>query len=142
MTLLLINLLIFYNTFSPALDSGKEVRVVFCDISKAFDRVRHAGLIHKLRTAGIYGQILKWCVSYLENRKQHVVLPGAESGWNYINAGVQQGSIIGTLLFLLYINDIVNEIGSNIRLFANDTSLFIIVKNPNQAAEILNSDLF
>ena len=65
-----------YNTFCQALDSGKEVRVVFCDISKAFDRVWHAGLIHKLRAAGISGQILKWFVSYLENRKQRVVLPG------------------------------------------------------------------
>ena len=130
-----------YNTFCQALDSGKEVRVVFCDISKAFDRVWHAGLIHKLRAAGISGQILKWFVSYLENRKQRVVLPGAESGWNYIHAGVPQGSILGPLLFLLYINDIVNEIGSNIRLYADDTSLFIIVENPNQAAEILNSDL-
>ena len=130
-----------YNTFCQALDSGKEVRVVFCDISKAFDRVWHAGLIHKLRAAGISGQILKWFVSYLENRKQRVVLPGAESGWKYIHAGVPQGSILGPLLFLLYINDIVNEIGSNILLFADDTSLFIIVENPNQAAEILNSDL-
>ena len=56
-------------TFCQALDSGKEVRVVFCDISKAFDRVWHAVLIHKLRAAGISGQILKWFVSYLENRK-------------------------------------------------------------------------
>ena len=128
-----------YNTFSQALDTGKEERVVFCDISKAFDRVWHAGLIHKLRAAGISGQILKWFVSYLENRKQRVVLPGGESGWNYIHAGVPQDSILGPLLFLLYINDIVNEIGSNIRLFADDTSLFIIVENPNQAAEILNS---
>ena len=130
-----------YNTFCHALDSGKEVRVVFCDISKAFDRVWHAGLIHKLRAAGISGKQLKWFVSYLRNKKQRVVLPGAESTWNYIHAGVPQGSILGPLLFLLYINDIVTVIGSNIRLFADDTSLFIIVENPNVAAEIINSDL-
>ena len=59
-----------YNTFCHALDSGKEVRVVFCDISKAFDRVWHAGLIHKLRAAGISGKQLKWFVSYLRNRKR------------------------------------------------------------------------
>ena len=130
-----------YNTFCHALDSGKEVRVVFCDITKAFDRVWHAGLIHKLRAAGISGQLLKWFTSYLENRKQRVVLPGAQSDWNFIHAGVPQGSILGPLLFLLYINDIVTEIGSNIRLFADDTSLFIIVENPNIAANIINSDL-
>ena len=123
------------------MDSRKEVRVIFCDISKAFDRVWHAGLIHKLRAAGISGKRLKWLVSYLENRKQRVVLPGAESTWNYIHAGVIQGCILGPLLFLLYINDIVTEIGSNIRLFTDDSSLFIIVENPNVAAEIINSDL-
>lgn len=100
-----------YNTFCHALDSGKEVRVVFCDISKAFDRVWHAGLIHKLKAAGISGKLLKWFVSYLENRKQRVVLPVAQSNWNFIHAGVPQGSILGPLLFLLYINDIVSEIG-------------------------------
>ena len=80
-------------------------------------------------------------VSYLENRKQRVVLPGAESTWNYVHAGVPQCYILGPLLFLLYINAIVTEIGSNIRLSADDTSLVIIVENPNVAAEIINSDL-
>ena len=64
-----------------------------------------------------------------------------ESAWNFIRAGVPQGSILGPLLFLLFINDIVIDIGSNIRLFADDTSLFIIVENPDMAAELLNMDL-
>ncbi|MCG8033360.1 MAG: reverse transcriptase family protein, partial [Candidatus Thiodiazotropha taylori] len=137
-----VNQLTFlYHTFCQALDSGKEVRVVFCDIKKAFDRVWHAGLIHKLKAAGISGSLLKWFASYLSDRKQKVVLPGAQSNWNSIHAGVPQGSILGPLLFLLYINDIVTDIGSNIRLFADDTSLYIIVDNPNAAAELINSDL-
>ena len=130
-----------YDTFCHALDSGKEIRVVFCDISKAFDRVWHSGLIHKLKAAGVTGNLLQWFTSYLENRKQRVVLSGVKSIWNYIKAGVPQGSILGPLLFLLYINDIVTEIRSNIRLFADDTSLYIIVDNPDAAAEILNTDL-
>ena len=130
-----------YDTFCHALDSGKEIRVVFCDISKAFDRVWHSGLIHKLKAAGVTGNLLQWFTSYLENRKQRVVLSGVKSIWNYIKAGVLQGSILGPLLFLLYINDIVTEIRSNIRLFADDTSLYIIVDNPDAAAEILNTDL-
>ena len=130
-----------YDTFCSALDSGKEVRAVFCDISKAFDRVWHKGLIRKLKTAGITGTLLKWFKSYLDERKQRVVIPGAKSDWTFIQAGVPQGSILGPLLFLIFINDIVTEIGSNIRLFADDTSLYIIVEHPDTAALCLNNDL-
>ena len=130
-----------YNTLCHALDSGKEVRVIFCDISKAFDRVWHAGLVHKLQAAGISGSFLQWLINYLSNRKQRVVLPGVQSKWNFIYAGVPQGSILGPLLFLLYINDIVVDIRSSIRLFADDTSLYIIVDNPDHAAQLLNADL-
>ena len=77
----------------------------------------------------------------MSDRKQRVVLPGAESKWNEIRAGVPQGSILGPLLFLLFINDIVKDIGCNIRLFADDTSLFLVVENPDTAAELLNLDL-
>ena len=123
-----------YNTFCQALDAGKEVKAVFCDISKAFDRVWHSGLLHKLQAAGVTGAVLAWFRNYLCDRKQRVILPGAVSDWKLICAGVPQGSILGPLLFLLYINDIVNDIGSNIRLFADDTSLFIIVEDPLAAA--------
>ena len=125
-----------YNTFCEGLDGGKEVRAVFCDISKAFDSVWHAGLLYKLEAAGVTGEVLAWFKNYLSDRKQRVT-----SNWASIRAGVPQGSILGTLLFLLYINDIVSDIGSNIRLFADDTSLFIIVENPVLSADCLNRDL-
>ena len=70
-----------YDTFCSAMDSGKEVRVVFYDISKAFDRVWHKGLILMLKAAGITGTLLKWFKSYLDERKQRVVIPGAKSDW-------------------------------------------------------------
>ena len=130
-----------YHMFTEALDAGKEVRTVFCDISKAFDHVWHEGLIYKLKAAGVSGDVLRWFQSYLSGRSQRVVLPCSFSEWVNIKAGVPQGSILGPLLFLLYINDIVKNIGSNIRLFADDTSLFIIVDNPTTAALCLNSDL-
>ena len=130
-----------YNTFCQALDMGKEVRVVFCDVSKAFDRVWHKGLHCTLKAAGVSGSRLSWFNSYLSERRQRVIIPGTQSEWNYTHAGVPQGSILGPLLFLLYINDVVQDIGSNIRPFADDTSLSLIVEIPDTAAATLNSDL-
>ena len=130
-----------YNFFCKALDSGKEIRAIFCDISRAFDRVWHEGIIAKLKDAGITGNLLKWFQSYLSDRKQRVVLPSTQSEWNDIKASVPQGSILGPLLFLVYINDIVIDINSNIRLFADDTGLFSVADNPIAAANTLNSDL-
>ena len=130
-----------YNTFCQALDVGKEVRVVFCDISKAFDRVWHSGLLFKLEAVGVTVEFLAWFKGYLSTRQQRVVLPGAVADWNFIHAGVPQGSILGSLLFLLYISDIVLDIGSNICLFADDTSLFIILDDPATAAACINTDL-
>ena len=130
-----------YNTFCKALDEGKEFRVIFCDISNAFDRVWHKGLLYKLETAGISGSLLSWFTDYLNDRLQRVVLPGGSSAWTPIKAGVPQGSILVPLLFLLYINDIVEDINSSIRLFADDTSLYIIVDGTIQAAETPNLDL-
>ena len=117
-----------YHMFCEAVDSGKEVRVVFCDISKAFDRVWHRGLIHKLRDMGCSESLLKWFKSYLSNRRQRVVLNRLASEWTFIMAGVPQGSILGPLLFLVYINDIVNELQAHVRLFADDTSAILLSK--------------
>ena len=137
-----VNQLTFlYNILCQALDANKEIGVVFCDISKAFDRVWHAGLLRKLEAAGVTGKLHNWFKNYLFNRKQRVIFPGVNSDWSKIFAGVPQGSILGPLLFLVFINDIVNEIGSCIRLFADDTSLFIIVDDPVVSAERLNADL-
>ena len=130
-----------YNTFCRALGDGKEVRAIFCDISKAFDRVWHKGLLFKLQSVGISGSLLQWFTDYLHNRKQSVVIPGVSSNWSTVVVGVPQGSILGPLLFLLYINDIVENINSSIRLFADDAILCIIVDNPLHAANQLNTDL-
>lgn len=124
-----------------ALDSGKEVRVIFCDISKAFDRVWHAGLVHKLEQIGIRADLLNWFKSYLSERRQRVVIEGNRSQVFDIKAGVPQGSILGPILFLIFINDIVNEIFCNIKLFADDTSLYIVVEDEYASAELLNSDI-
>ena len=87
--------------------------------------------------------MLRKCIKmvYLSGRRQRVVLNGQSSDWAQVEAGVPQGSILGQLLLLLYINDIVKNIGCSIRLFADDTSLYTIVETPDQAAHVLNVDL-
>ena len=134
-------LLFITNEFSKALDEGREIRVVFFDISKAFDRVWHKGLLSKLKSIGIKGNLYNWICSYLSSRKQKVIIKGGESNLLEINAGVPQGSILGPLFFLIFINDIVLEIGCSIKLFADDTSIYVVIENPNQAAETLNINL-
>ena len=78
---------------------------------------------------------------YLSGRSQRVVLNGSNSKWKIINAGVPQGSILGPLLFLLFRNDIVTDIKASIKLFADDTSLYVTVDTPQNAADIINRDL-
>ena len=118
-----------------------EVRAVFMDISKAFDKVWHEGLILKLKQNGVSGSLLKFFEDYLRNRKQRVVLNGAASDYGDIKSGVPQGSVLGPLLFLIYINDLEENIKSQIRFFADDTMLFSIVKDPALSANELNQDL-
>lgn len=134
-------LLSISHDISKAIDNGKEVRAVFCDVSKAFDRVWHRGLLCKLSSVGISGNLLSWFGNYLSNRKQRVVLNGSSSRWLDVNAGVPQGSILGPLLFLIYINDIVENIQAPIKLFADDTTLYIIVDTPMNAFRTLQNDL-
>ena len=118
-----------------------DVRSVYLDISKAFDRVWHEGLIYKLRRCGVSGELLSLIRSFLMNRKQRTVLNGQNSDWGDISAGVPQDSILGPLFFLVYINDLAANVKCNVKLFADDTSLFTVVEDPNTAASDMNHDL-
>ena len=103
---------------------SRETRAVFLDFSKAFDKVWHEGLRYKLECNGIAGNLLHLIQNFLSNRKQRVLLNGKNSEWKEISAGVSQGSVLGPLLFLVYINDLVVNVRCDIKLFADDTSLF------------------
>jgi hypothetical protein len=129
------------NYIYSEIDKRRDVAVIFLDISKAFDKVYHAGLLFKLKQLGIEGNLLKWLESYLSNRKQRVVINGTSSEWQETNAGVPQGSILGPLLFLVFINDIVINVQSLINLFADDTSLMKSIINPIECFGVLQQDL-
>ena len=118
-----------------------ETRAVFLDISKAFDKVWHDGLIHKLKCNGISGNLLAFFENYIHNRHQRVTLNGTESDWRSISAGVPQGSVLGPLLFLIYINDLTENIKSQMRLFADDSFVFTPVKKVEVSHEQLVNDL-
>ena len=107
-----------------AFNRSEATRAVALDISKAFDRVWHAGLLHKLKIYGISGQIFGLISSFLSNRRRRVVLDGKSSQEYPVNAGVPQGSILGPTLFLLYINDLPDDVICDIAIFADDTTLY------------------
>ena len=112
----------------------------FLDISKAFDKVWHKGLIYKLKQNGISVNILNTIIDFLSFRKR-VALNEQVSQWTNIEAGVPQSSILGPLLFLIYINDLSDDLSTNAKLFADDTSLFSVVRDINTLAAHLKNDL-
>ena len=124
-----------------SLDQGYEVRGVFLDVSKAFDKVWHKGHINKLKQNGIGGPLMKISTDFLKSRKQRVVLNGQHSSWSDVLAGVPQGSILGPLWFLIYINDLSDGLQCNPKLSADNTSLFATVDNISKATNDLNNDL-
>ena len=136
-------LLDFVHEIHKSFDHRKslEVRAVFLDISKAFDKVWHKGLLFKLKRNGIDGLLLNLFSSYLDNRKQRVIINGSSSEWTTIESGVPQGSVLGPLLILIYINDLEEGIQSNVKFFADDTMLYSIVDDVNTTADQLNHDL-
>ena len=107
-----------------AFNRSGTIQAVALDISKAFDRVWHAGLLHKLKSYGISGQIFSLISSFLSNRQLRVVLDGKSSQEYPVNVGVPQGSILGPTLFLLYINDLPDYVICDIAIYADDTTLY------------------
>ena len=114
---------------------------LFLDVSSAFDKVWHNGLLAKLGQIGVEGSFYDILESYLSDRRQVVIVNGHKSKMVDINSGVPQGSRLGPLLFIIYMNDIINDIESDILIFADDTSLFSTGTDPAQTAAQLNRDL-
>ena len=112
-------------------DPTIDVRGVFLDISKAFDKVWHDGILFKLKTYGVKGKLLILIRNYLHAHYQRVVLNGQTSTWELKKSGVPQGSLLGSLIFLIYINDLPDNIRSIYKIFADGISLFSHVLDKN-----------
>jgi hypothetical protein len=127
---------------SSAIDNGNFVIGVFLDFKKAFDTVNHDILLGKLNKYGIRGVAYSWIKDYLSNRQQYVSFNSVDSSKQMIHCGVPQGSILGPLLFLLYINDIVNISNALLPIiFADDTNIFITGKSIREISELMNNEL-
>ena len=124
--------------WSRALDQGLEVCVVFFDISKAFDTVPHLLLLQKFNELGINPYLLRWLRSYLINRSQFVAVDGSDSQTLPVISGVPQGSVLGPLMFICYINDVASVVspGSDISLFADDIALYRIIRSSSDYLEL------
>ena len=130
------------NDWYNGLDLGKLVGLVFIDLKKAFDTVDHDILSRKLEYYGIQAQELAWLRSYLSNRKQFSRFNGVDSSIGDINIGVPQGSYLGPLFFLVYINDLPQSVQrSTVSMYADDTSLCYQALDTTQLNEAMNSDL-
>ena len=117
--------------WSSAADDGVPVDVAYLDFRKAFDTVPHKRLLHKLHAYGIRGKLLLWIEAFLTDRRQRIVVQGSSSDWAPVNSGIPQGSVLGPTLFLIYVNDVPNELQGEVKMFADDIKMYRRVPRPS-----------
>ena len=134
------NLLVYLDKVTMYIDQGLPVDSIYLDFRKAFDRVPHARLESKLKSHGIGGVLSDWITEWLTDRVQRVVVNGKTSEWSPVRSGVPQGSVLGPVLFVIFINDLDKDVRNHILKFADDTKLFSQVST-YEDAEKLENDL-
>ena len=134
----LTNMLCFFEKITKWIDVGSPVDIIYLDFQKAFDKVPHQRLLLKLKAHGIGDSITDWIEQWLTDRRQRVVVDGEVSNWKSVLSGVPQGSVLGPILFLIYINDLDDSITSNVLKFADDTKLFRKVNTDGDKQHLQN----
>ena len=129
-------LLIATEYWTEALNCGDSVDIIYFDFKKAFDSVPHERLLIKLKAYGIDGLLLHWIECFLTNRKQRVTVNESFSPWSDVISGIPQGSVLGPVLFSIYINDLPKEIVNPVLLFADDTKIFSKVRRNSSLEDI------
>ena len=129
-------LLTAMNHWTESLNSGYATDITYFDFKKAFDSVPHCRLLLKLKSYGISGNLLSWLSSFLTGRLQRVTLDNVYSEWSNVISGVPQGSVLGPILFLLYINDIPSVVDSHLLLFADDIKLYRRIQSENDIIQL------
>ena len=135
-----LQLLNVLDQWTEALDNNETIDAIYMDFMKAFDKVPHRRHILKLQSYGISEQTCKWIDSFLSDRKQRVHLNGNYSKWHDVTSGIPQGSVLGPVLFVIFINDLPNSVESTAYLFADDTKLYRSIKG-EEDRNIVQSDL-
>ena len=134
----LTNMLCFFEEITKWIDVGSPVDIIYLDFQKAFDKVPHQRLLLKLKAHGIGDSITDWIKQWLTDRRQRVVVVGDVSNWKSVLSGVPQGSVLGPILFLIYINGLDDSITSNVLKFADDTKLFRKVNTDGDKQHLQN----
>jgi hypothetical protein len=136
----LTNLLTLMEKVTKCLDEGEDLDIVFLDFAKAFDKVPHRRLLQKLKTHGICGKLGHWIESWLSDRYQRTCIGGTKSKWIKVLSGVPQGSVLGPILFLIFINDLDTGVMSWILKFADDTKIYRKIRT-EEDRKLLQKDL-
>ena len=133
-------LIMLVDELANNIQQGRQTDLILLDFSKAFDKVSHEKLAYKLFHYGVQGKTLDWIKGFLADRSQRVVLDGVSSSSIPVTSGVPQGSVLGPVLFLAYINDLPEQVTSQVRLFADDTVVYITI-HKHTDSQILQDDL-
>ena len=131
---------LFLDELTETIDEGGSIDCIYCDFKKAFDKVPHQCLLRKIEGYGIRGEILGWIKAFLSDRTQQVIVNGESSQCKDVTSGIPQGSVLGPLLFIIFINDLPTQVKSDIFLFADDTKVFRTIKSADDQ-ETLQDDI-